>query len=211
MLYLHVFEWPRDGRLVVGGLRSNVKKAYLLASAKAAPLKVRRLNPLDVQIDVPATAPDRVDSVVVIEGDGDITTEPVRLLSTTASANTLRSLDGQLSGRLSFGPGKRTDAYVQNWSRPEDSVTWPVRLNEAAVFDVAVTYDGQAQSAGSTFVVRIGTHELSGKVQTGPGQAVSLGRVSMEPGIFSIQVIPKEIQGTELMRLRSLTLTPIRP
>ena len=29
-LYLHVFNWPHDGKLYVGGLKTPVNKAYLL-------------------------------------------------------------------------------------------------------------------------------------------------------------------------------------
>jgi alpha-L-fucosidase len=35
-LYLHVFNWPVDGRLQVPGLKSKVKKAYLLVDKKRA-------------------------------------------------------------------------------------------------------------------------------------------------------------------------------
>jgi len=33
-LYLHVFNWPRDGKLHVPGLVSNVQKVYLLSDPK---------------------------------------------------------------------------------------------------------------------------------------------------------------------------------
>src|SRR2546423_8791191 len=64
-LYLHVFNWPRDGKLMVGGLKSNVSSAYLLGDSSKSPLKVNRSGNLDIQLDVPATAPDSADSVVV--------------------------------------------------------------------------------------------------------------------------------------------------
>ena len=38
-LYLHVLSWPRKGKIVVGGLRSAVKRAYLLADPRRAPLR----------------------------------------------------------------------------------------------------------------------------------------------------------------------------
>jgi hypothetical protein len=46
-LYLHVFEWPRDGKLVVGGLKNKARRAFLLSDAKRAPLPAERLNPLE--------------------------------------------------------------------------------------------------------------------------------------------------------------------
>src|SRR2546421_10656624 len=65
-LYLHVFNWPSDGKLLVGGLKSNVASAHLLADGSKSALKVDRLNNLDLAIDVPTHAPDAVDAVVVL-------------------------------------------------------------------------------------------------------------------------------------------------
>ncbi len=55
-LYLHVFDWPRDGKLVVGGLKSPVAGAYLLADSQKKPLESERLNESDITVRVPVTA-----------------------------------------------------------------------------------------------------------------------------------------------------------
>jgi alpha-L-fucosidase len=65
-LYLHVFDWPKDGKLVVPGLTAKVKTAYLLADASRAALKTTA-NAGGVEVAVPAQAPDAVASVVVLE------------------------------------------------------------------------------------------------------------------------------------------------
>jgi len=64
-LYLHVFEWPTDGRLEVSGVEGNVRKAYLLAK-KRAKLAVSRQDG-KVIVDVPQEAPDPINTVVVLE------------------------------------------------------------------------------------------------------------------------------------------------
>ena len=68
-LYLHVFDWPKDGKLVVPGLAAKVKAAYLLADANRAALKTTA-NADRVEVAVPAQAPDAVASVIVLELDG---------------------------------------------------------------------------------------------------------------------------------------------
>src|SRR4029077_7670647 len=135
-LYLHVFNWPANGKLVVGGLESEVKRAWVLGDVKCAPLKVSRLNPLDWSFGVPAAAPDPVDSVVAVECEGAPAGDTSRLLQLNGAADTLRVFDGQLHGKLRFGPGKKTDDYVQGWTKSEDYIAWPVRLNEPASFDI---------------------------------------------------------------------------
>jgi len=66
-LYLHVFDWPTNGRLEVSGLENKVKKAYLLADKKRAKLPVRRQGRDKVVITVPSRATDPVNTVIVLE------------------------------------------------------------------------------------------------------------------------------------------------
>jgi alpha-L-fucosidase len=65
-LYLHVFDWPANGKLEVPGLKSEVAKAYLLADKDRAALSVTRRGE-SVVVSVPAEAPDRINTVVVLE------------------------------------------------------------------------------------------------------------------------------------------------
>jgi alpha-L-fucosidase len=66
-LYLHVFDWPTNGRLDVPGLQHNVQKAYLLADKKRTQLPLMLVSPSEIAVTVPDEAPDRIDSVVVLE------------------------------------------------------------------------------------------------------------------------------------------------
>ena len=66
-LYLHVFHWPQDGRLIVP-MANPVKRAYLLADP-GTELKSEKTNSSQVVI-VPATASDADATVVVVEIDG---------------------------------------------------------------------------------------------------------------------------------------------
>jgi alpha-L-fucosidase len=68
-LYLHVFDWPKDGKLVVPGIAGKVAKAYLLAE-KGKALDVEA-GAGKVTVTVPAAAPDKVASVVVLEVEGE--------------------------------------------------------------------------------------------------------------------------------------------
>ena len=70
-LYLHVFDWPADGRLVVPGIFNAPKKAYLLSDARKAALAVARKED-SLVVSLPAAAPDANDSVVVLDVAGKI-------------------------------------------------------------------------------------------------------------------------------------------
>ncbi|HRV21239.1 MAG TPA: alpha-L-fucosidase, partial [Anaerohalosphaeraceae bacterium] len=66
-LYLHVFDWPSDGKLLVPGLKSSVRKAVLLDGKR----KVKTEPAADgLLVHLPAKAPDAIDSVVAVTLDG---------------------------------------------------------------------------------------------------------------------------------------------
>ncbi len=66
-LYLHVFDWPKDGRLEMPGLKNKVGKVYLLADEERRSLPVNRLDENRLAVSVPEKAPDAIDTVVVLE------------------------------------------------------------------------------------------------------------------------------------------------
>jgi alpha-L-fucosidase len=64
-VYLEVFNWPADGKLLVPAWGKTVKTAYLLANRTAA-LKFTQ-TAAGVMVQVPTAAPDRIATVVVME------------------------------------------------------------------------------------------------------------------------------------------------
>jgi len=214
-LYLHIFNWPTNGQLVVGGLKSNVRDAMLIANASNMifddpAFSMSRLNPFDVSIRVPTNAPDKVDSVVVLNCDGDIQTDTTRLLQPEFPSDILRAFDGNLYGGLKFGPGKKTDDVVMDWTKTGSYVRWPVRLNEPAAYEVSIHYDAEADSARNTYVVTLGSQTFIGFVKAGASQTDALGRAVLTPGNYNLTVMGAmpAFKGGELMRLRSVELKP---
>jgi alpha-L-fucosidase len=69
ILYLHVFQWPKDGKLVLPGLRNSVESAVLLADGK--PVAVSS-DALGAAVRLPATATDAVSSTVVLTIKGPL-------------------------------------------------------------------------------------------------------------------------------------------
>jgi alpha-L-fucosidase len=64
-LYAHVFDWPKDGQLVLSGVTTKPRAVYLLADGK--PLVVEQSGDSYV-VKLPAVAPSSIASVIVLEG-----------------------------------------------------------------------------------------------------------------------------------------------
>ncbi len=76
-LYLHVFDWPADGKLVVPGLGNEVVGASSIRSSSNAELPGARVRvpfariDSDVVLELPRTAPDANCSVVELDVQGE--------------------------------------------------------------------------------------------------------------------------------------------
>ena len=73
-LYLSVFDWPADGKLVVPGVKNEIVSAKLLANGKT--LKAEKGDD-GIIIHVPAIAPDAIASVIKLEVKGKVPNQNV--------------------------------------------------------------------------------------------------------------------------------------
>jgi alpha-L-fucosidase len=67
MVYLHVFDWPADHTLELKGLKTKVKKAYLLHDPQRKPLKCTENGKGTLSIDLLGYQPYQYVSVIAIE------------------------------------------------------------------------------------------------------------------------------------------------
>jgi alpha-L-fucosidase len=213
-LFLHVFNWPENGNLVVGGLKSSVKKAYLLADPSKKSLMIKRINPLDFSISVPVKATDAVNAVIVLESEGKIVTDTTRLLSSTTS-NSLLAFDAQLTGKgFKFGDGKTDRYYVEGWNKKEQQIGWQVRLNTPATYKISMKYLGSADGEGTFQLVSEKTtlKEANIMAQKKAGQVITLelGTVTLAKGSHDLKLVPVEIKKSELMKLLEIELIPVK-
>ncbi len=210
-LYLHVFDWPEDGRLVVPGLLSEVKSARLLADLQARPLDVTRRGE-SVEVAVPAKAPDPVDTVIVLEIEGEPKVTVPAIEQAANRTLTLLARDAFTHGehiRYESGGGKDNIGY---WTDPKDWVEWVARVETPGVFEVEVTYACPAPG-GSEYRVEVAEQRLEATVKpTGSWtsfESVGLGRVELPEGRHQLAVRAENKVGEGVMNLKSVVLRPV--
>jgi hypothetical protein len=210
-LYLHVFDWPQNGKLAVGGLGGDPESAALLTPDGKMPLKFNRTGDFDLSIAVPESAPFAADSVVALSFGKTPVTDPVRLLAPEGQANELHVYDCTTLGPgLCYNPGQIHRDNVKNWRKLDGFVSWDCRLARPAEFEVTATYVAGKDNGGS-YLVEVGGRKLTAEVKPNDDKPVSLGRVNLPAGPVEITIRATEITGKELMNLRSIELTPKNP
>lgn len=208
-LFLHVFDWPKDGKLVVGGLHSEITKAYLLVDAEQGQLSTQRLNYYDWEITVPSQPADPSDTVVVLEVDGQPRTDSSRLLSLTQT-NVLRAFDADVSTGLRYGDGKQNKEYVYNWDITRQA-KWRIRLPKAARCELRLKYMVDDECQGGTYRIFIASQIIEGEIPMDThGEPAELSHEVVIPaGEHDLVIAPLTIPGQDFIRLYGVTLLPL--
>jgi alpha-L-fucosidase len=204
-IYLHVFDWPSDGKLTVGGLVSDVSNAHLLADKSE--LKWERFNDKDVVVNLPEKTPDATDSVIILKIAGDIKTVPGRLLLSDVPNNRLLAFDAQTSGkRLTYGDGKEGRYYVTGFGKNGDTISWKIRDNLPATFDMTMGYT-IPQSGSCT--IKIGRMTFATRLDAATSLSkATVARVKLEPGEREIVIEPGEAANG--ISVFDVNLTPVK-
>lgn len=159
-LYAHVFNWPKNRKLIIGGLRSGIEKAWLLNGG--TPIKKFRKKGKDnMQLTVQKNAPDPWNSVIAIVLKEKKDPNPVRLLDPKGE-NVLFTFDADLQGEgLGYGDGKVNRNYVKNWKDTKQSMKWDVRLDKSANYDIFLNYNTADKEETGTIIVEIDDNDYT--------------------------------------------------
>ena len=218
-LYLHVFNWPVDGKLYVGGLISPPKKAYLLTdTSKTYPLKSG--SSADFYIVVPEKAPDSINSVVILEWEGKLVTHLSRLFAPNSTLDRLLAFDAQQNGKgFGYGDGKTNRYYVEGWKTKEQSLSWQFNTIRPGKYKIRIKYLAPAESAGGSYSLSffrnsVETTRLESirqyQVETDPKNTVVITRdldiFQLNAASYILVIDPVSISGKELMKLLEIQL-----
>lgn len=227
-LFLHVFDWPRN-QLSLVGLKSKVKKAYLLADDTK--LKFTRSNDAandhySISIGLPASIPDKNDTVIVLETAGDIETDPALMQQPDDSV----TLPAFLSNVHKSGDaGLRFDSrgVAERWLNKDEWVDWDFKVSKPGTFDVVVLTSEQKYGTNweGDHLITIETNgrKMQGKIgndgkEDNPANPYwkyvisKIGRVTVDkPGKYSLSLKPDTIHAEKKLGLTlvSVKLIPV--
>ena len=211
--YLHVFDWPEDGKIQVGGLETNVKAARMLADPDQTPLTHQRLDSMTVEITLQGSTPDIGHAVVVMDVNDASKTDDTRLVSTKIET-LLHGFDSRIIGAdYKYGDGKARRDYIEVGRNTDQKLVWEIYLREPATFEVSAEY--QRIEEPGVFTVTCGTFESTATTEGKPVDEwfstyiqQDMGRLSLPAGKHTIELAPAEARPDALMRLRALHLKP---
>lgn len=206
-LYLHVFNWPEEGKLLVPGLRNEVRSAWLLATDKTL---MATAGEAGVTIDVPAAALDPIDTVIVVEVKGELDIEKVLPGQAADGIFTLLAEAADIRGSQAQVESIEGESNIGWWTNPRDSVAWGFKVDKGGRFNVTAVI---ATPSASKFDVVAGDQKLSAQVaSTGSYQTFKtfeLGTIELKSGPCELSVKPLR-DGWQAINLRSVVLKPAK-
>jgi alpha-L-fucosidase len=219
-LYLHVFEWPADGKLLVPGLRNKVGGVRLLHGAGAAALEASRLGDQDCVITLPAQAPDASDSVVVLEIEGAPDVNPALVVSPLPGRGSrlyasAAKVHGAKAKYVSLSLERREHDFIGHWTEAGDWIEWEFRTVQGGAYEVEAVVGADPACEGNRFTLEAGDQKIEGKVSSTGGyekfRTVKLGTLNVPgPGTVRASVKPVAISpGSGLMNLHAVILTAL--
>jgi len=234
-LYVHVFEWPGDRILRLPNLRNQVTEAYVLGRRKAL-LPLAREG-ADWAIKLPARAPDKAASVLVVELDGPPQVEPVVIGPDAKGIIHLPALYGSLEGphgqRIRY-ESRDGVIHAGNWFRSPDSIEWSFHSPKAGIFRLAIDHAVDAGQGGTPFqvfvngkiaarmapngvpfssgdgdIVSAAAMEFTTRATGGQFKARTIGNVELQKGENKLKLVVGKVAKQQSMDLRAVTLKPL--
>ncbi len=163
-MFLQVFDWPKDGKLKLYGLRNKVIKASLLANNKELLFIQKEDKALDHQeliINVPARAPDSAVSVVEldIEGNANVNNQIEQQPNGTIILNGIQADIHKSSDSSQI---KIDDTGIIDWLNPESWVDWEFVVTKPGTFEVSLgSFEVKKGTGRNRKSIYEGGHKLS--------------------------------------------------
>jgi alpha-L-fucosidase len=220
-LYYQIFDWPKNGALVIPGLNegkpnAGIKKVSFLNHD--APVSFKQVDS-DVHVKLPSEPVDPLLSVLKVELDGaPVVNNAIRPLGKPLRPQTGNSQVGvgdyflsaafaTIHGEtLHFSIGSGAGAQRENlkgWTNPSDWAEWQVRVDRSGTYELKVNY--YSWMASGKFAVEVAGQSFEHAVEAGTlkgkpsplkaGQlSISLGRVRFEKsGVYTLSIKALEI------------------
>ena len=210
-LYLHVFEWPEDGTLLVPGLRNKVRRARLLADGQT--LKART-GADGVVIEVPAEPLDPIDTVIALRVQGELDIEKVLPRQATDGTMTLPAAMADIhdvgGGSMPQVESKYGKPNIGFWLDARDWVSWQFKIGKPGRFDVVASI--ACPASGSKFEVALAGEKWAAEApNTGSYErfkTVTLGTVEVSgKGTCELSIKPVR-DHWQAMNLGTVVLKP---
>jgi alpha-L-fucosidase len=151
VLYLHVLDVPKDGRLLMTGLKNELLSANFLTDGSVATLERSPFGPC-VMTPEGKCPQGSVGTTIKVRIKGHPEVEPMPVLADADGVYRLTPMDAKLTGEIPLGQQFGHDR-IGAWENPTATVSWSVHASQAGSYRLVVR-SVTPDSAGPVLGVR---------------------------------------------------------
>ncbi len=214
-LYLHVFDWPRDGRLVVP-MQGEVRSARLLGSDAEVKWEASERDSGRLVVRLPMDPVDAAATVVRLDLAGDVAPMPFLVLPSADGTLALTPHDATLDG-----PSIRVERVgvigdvthnIGYWLDPAATASWPIGIGggQEGEYGVEIELACADAAAGSRVQLEVCGQALGLVVPATGGwqsyRTVELGSVKMPIGSHPVVLRALSKPGEAVVNVRQLRM-----
>jgi len=208
-LYLHVWDWPDDGKILLPTLKELPTSGALLKGGASV---TAESNTDGIVVHLPGAATDPDISVVRLEFPGTLTITQQPFNTPDADGTlTLPALDadphGAVGGNIRV-EGSGVEAYLTDWKQPGYRIEYRVATGKPGKWSINAEL---AAPEASRLHIKAGPSTNSVEIPaTGSGltwKTIPIGTIEL-PAEESVIELKPDPQHWKPVRLRKLTLTP---
>jgi alpha-L-fucosidase len=210
-LYLHIWDWPEDGNLLLPTLKETPVSGRILSNSQQ--LKATATTD-GLVVNLPGKATDPIISVAVLEFDRPLTITQQPFVTAGADGNIhldafAADLHGGYTGTIKL-EGSGETAHLTHWQDPNWRVEYVVSAPAAGTWQIEAEV---VAPAAVHLLVKSGKKESKVAIPATDGDAVfrtvPLGNIELPAGQASFE-IKGDKTGWKPVQIRKVTLKPVR-
>lgn len=210
-LYLHVFNWPENGRLFVPGLKTQPRSARVigggdvLAASRDGKVVVGKL--LKEPVHSAAT-------VIVLDFDTKPDVAPYRVYASTDGSFTLEPADGlKRDGVKYYDNGLHRRSRLEGW-KADGYAAYPLQVERPGRYRVVVAAGIEEPAHEGAFVLRAGKAEMELRLKPTGGMRkwkdLKCGTIDLPAGEVELELKCVEPEGQGGIALSTIMLEPVK-
>lgn len=190
-LYLHVFDWPKSGTLIVPGLKTRISDIYLLSNLKQK--FAWKFEGDDLLIHAPSVIFDPINTVVVVKTKGKVVV--ISNKPTLKEGSILLPAEFADIHNPGYGTHARLDRserepVIENWGDSRVRLEWMFEAGETGKYKVEALVRSKERSSIN---VKLEDQIINAKIDSTSDkfEIISLGEIEvMKTGDQLISLVP---------------------
>lgn len=213
-LYLHVFDWPKNGVLHIPGLETLPVRSILVGGAVNHPIRTEAENGKMIVKGLPKNPVHESATVIALDFSEKPEISPYRIHASTDGSFVLEPADAEIEKGVKYH-----DHSIARRSRLEHWlagawVTYPLYVEKASAYRVEIEVAADKLDDGDIFLLSVGDVQLPLELKSTGGprawNVLQCAPIELPAGEIRFELKCTERSGTGYAAFSTITLNPVQ-